>query len=250
MLAHFRSALLALVLGLVAVPAAAQSGQDFTIPGADVVGYAAGPVEASAAVLVVHDWFGLSDATRAVVDDLGQRGYRAFAVDLYHGKSATTHPEANTLMNSLQPERMAADLEAAVRYLSEGDRPVASVGFSMGGAPAMNAAYLVPGAVKAVANVYGGGSENVVARHEGQLPAPFLFVTGSDDVWPMDGLRTLLGEAGSDPGALEVHVFPGARHGYAQPLYAAGANLDADATAATWTVLHAFLARHLGHPIT
>ena len=63
--------------------------------------FVAGPADSSAGVLVVHDYFGISDATRESVEHLGSLGYRALAVDLYGGKSAGTHEEAIRLMQAL-----------------------------------------------------------------------------------------------------------------------------------------------------
>ena len=56
--------------------------------------FVAGPVDADAAVLIVHDYFGISDATKESVQRLGALGYRSVAVDLYGGKSATSHDGA------------------------------------------------------------------------------------------------------------------------------------------------------------
>ena len=51
--------------------------------------------------MVVHDYFGISDATKQSVERLGALGYRSVAVDLYGGKSATSHEGAVQLMQFL-----------------------------------------------------------------------------------------------------------------------------------------------------
>jgi len=56
--------------------------------------FVAGPADAKAAILIVHDYFGISDATKESVQRLGALGYRSVAVDLYGGKSATSHDGA------------------------------------------------------------------------------------------------------------------------------------------------------------
>jgi dienelactone hydrolase len=43
----------------------------------------------------------------------------------------------------------------------------------------------------------------------------------------------------------EIDVYPGADHGFTQPLYADGANLDPEATRMTWLLLEDFPGRHL-----
>lgn len=52
-----------------------------------------------------------------------------------------------------------------------------------------------------------------------------------------------LKRAHGDPAS---YVYPQARHGYVQPLYAGVGNLDPVATKATWEVLESFFARNLG----
>ncbi len=63
--------------------------------------FVAGPADAKAGALIVHDYFGISDATKQSVQRLGALGYRSVAVDLYGGKSATSNDEAAKLMRSL-----------------------------------------------------------------------------------------------------------------------------------------------------
>src|ERR1700721_1258240 len=75
--------------------------------GTEFRAFVAGPANAKAAVLVVHDYFGISDAAKQSVERLGTLGYRSGAVDLYGGKSATSHEEAVQLMQAL--DRKATD---------------------------------------------------------------------------------------------------------------------------------------------
>ena len=114
----------------------------------------------------------------------------------------------------------------------------------MGGNPAFKAARI--GNVRAAAVVYGGGMENLSDDELADLGFPLLLVTGSDDAWPMGTVQALLPRMNAVGSDLEVFVYPRARHGYAQPLYAGGDNLDPVATEATWEVLDSFFARNLG----
>jgi carboxymethylenebutenolidase len=75
--------------------------------------------------LVVHDYLGISDATKQSVEHLGALGYRTIAVDLYGGKSATSHEEAVKLMQSLG--RKATD-----RILQTGQAPGKAEEFRVG----------------------------------------------------------------------------------------------------------------------
>src|SRR5438270_867270 len=83
---------------------ASESGRFVTLThgdGKEFRAFIAGPANAKAGVLVVHDYFGISDATQQAVKHLAALGYRSLAVDLYAGKSATSHVEAVKLMQSL-----------------------------------------------------------------------------------------------------------------------------------------------------
>src|SRR6266478_7624583 len=62
--------------------------------GSELRAFVAGPSDANAAVLIVHDYLGITDATRQSVQRLGALGYRSLAVELYGGKSATSHEQA------------------------------------------------------------------------------------------------------------------------------------------------------------
>jgi|SRR6516162_6025841 carboxymethylenebutenolidase len=75
----------------------AEKGRFFTLKhndGSELRAFVAGPADANGAVLVVHDYLGISDATKQSVEHLGALGYRTIAFDLYGGKSATSHEEA------------------------------------------------------------------------------------------------------------------------------------------------------------
>lgn len=240
-----RSAIL--VVALSATPLAGQEPIEVPVAGgAPFTGLAAGAPDAGSAVLVVHDWFGVTGATRETVARLAGFGYRVLAVDLYGGESATTHDRAGELMGGLDPARTMAVLQAGLDALGAGRRPVAVLGFSMGGGPAMRIALAEPELVSAVAVVYGGGIEGAEVEAYRRLGGPVLAVTGSEDAWALDSalaLLTRLAEAGR---GLELYVIPGARHAYAQPLYAGGENYDPVATRSTWNVLDDFLARAIG----
>ena len=69
--------------------------------------FVAEPDDSHAAVVVVHDYFELSDATMKLLEHLGALGYRPVAVDLYDGRPATNYEEAVKLMQSL--DKKAAD---------------------------------------------------------------------------------------------------------------------------------------------
>lgn len=208
----------------------------------------AGSESATGAVLIVHDWFGVSDMVVEGVERLAGLGYRVAAVDLYHGRSATDHPGATELMGGLNPEQVEEDLGAAVAYLIEDRRTLAVLGFSMGGAPALRAALMSGERLRAVAAVYGGGLENVAGVQDLISSIPVLIVTGSDDAWPMASLRELWPLTDASATFPETLILRGARHGFAQPLYAGGDNYDEAATRRMWGAVEGLLADRMTAP--
>jgi carboxymethylenebutenolidase len=98
------------------------------------------------AVVVIHEWWGLNQQIRGVVDRLAKEGFITFAPDLYHGKLATDGASAAKLAGSLDWNRAAQDLKAAVGALGarEPGARVGIVGFCMGGAVALMGAAKLP----------------------------------------------------------------------------------------------------------
>src|SRR5580765_3225179 len=74
--------------------AAIKNGKFVTIRapgGVEFRSFASGPEDSKTGILVIHDFFGITPATKEAVEQLGALGYRTIAVDLYKGRSATTN---------------------------------------------------------------------------------------------------------------------------------------------------------------
>jgi carboxymethylenebutenolidase len=98
--------------------------------------------DALPAIVVVHDFYGLTDQIKLVTAQLAAAGFVAFAPDLYHGRVATTRDGAIALAQTIAWNRVAIELGLAVEALRDRSRgaPVAVCGFAMGGAAALVAA--------------------------------------------------------------------------------------------------------------
>jgi len=205
--------------------------------------YVAGPKDAPAAVVLVHDWFGVSPFYLQAADRLGQLGYRVVAVDLYGGRRATTHEQASALLGTVHDDLAARELDAAVRFSSEGGRKVAVFGFSMGVKHALSAA-LRNSSVRATVLWYGETVKDPdLLRH---LAGPALLVVGSHDgPSAADGASAFSKAADAAGVGAEVYVYPGADHAFAQPLFNQGETYDAVATKVTWQLTESFLSRRL-----
>jgi len=95
------------------------------------------------AVILIHEWNGLSDNIRQVADQFAAEGYVAFAVDMYHGRVGTTRDENMALMGEARADEtaMVANIDAATRWLRA--RPdvtgkIAVMGWCFGGGVALS----------------------------------------------------------------------------------------------------------------
>src|SRR6187399_2154732 len=106
--------------------------------GKSVNGYLAEPAQGAKApgMVVIQEWWGLTDQIKGVADKLAGAGYRALVPDLYRGKVAVEANEAEHLMTNLNfGDAAGQDIRGAVQYLkASGSRKTGVTGFCMGGA--------------------------------------------------------------------------------------------------------------------
>lgn len=213
--------------------------------GSEFRAFIAGPADAKAAVLIVHDYLGISAATKQSVQHLGALGYRSIAVDLYGGKSATRHEEAVKLMQSLDRKATDKILQAGLDYLKQPGRKVATIGFSMGGQESLNANLNDPEAVSATVIIYGSGFDKIDTKRIERLKSPVLAIAGSEDTDAVQAAINFFSRMKEAKRPYEMLVYPGADHGYAQPLFNEGKNYNPEAVHTTWVLVDDFLDSHL-----
>jgi carboxymethylenebutenolidase len=123
--------------------------------GKTLEGYLAEPAQAAKApgVVVIQEWWGLTEQIKGVADKLAKAGYRALVPDLYRGKKTLDAKEAEHLMNGLNfGDAAAQDVRGAVQHLkASGSAKSGVTGFCMGGALTLLSAVNVPEADALVA---------------------------------------------------------------------------------------------------
>lgn len=108
-------------------------------------GYLATPEgkEAKGAVILIHEWNGLSDRVRQVADAFAAEGYVALAADLYSGRTGSTRDENMVLVRETlaDPDEIIRNLDAAATFLKSRDDvngKVAAIGWCYGGGVALS----------------------------------------------------------------------------------------------------------------
>jgi carboxymethylenebutenolidase len=217
--------------------------------GGEFRAFVAGPPNAKAAVLLVHDYFGISDAIQQSVKHLATLGYRSLAIDLYGGKSATNHEEAERLMQSLDRRVTDKILQAGLDYLKQPGRKLATIGFSMGAQESLIANLNDPEAVSATVMIYGFGFDKTDIKRLETLKSSVLVIAGGEDTGATQAAINFLSTMKEAKRPCEMLIYPGADHGYAQPLFNEGKNYNPEAVRTTWVLVEDFLSNALSRGV-
>ncbi|MFQ6011226.1 MAG: dienelactone hydrolase family protein, partial [Nitrososphaerales archaeon] len=68
-------------------------------------------------IVMIHEWWGLSDQVKSMAHILAGEGYVVFAVDLFDGNVATTPQDARANIQNHPSDETVPKLRAAVGYL-------------------------------------------------------------------------------------------------------------------------------------
>jgi carboxymethylenebutenolidase len=197
-------------------------------------------------IVVIQEWWGLNDWVKDQARALAKEGYVALAVDLYHGKVATTQEDAHQLMMGLARDQGLRDLGGAVTFLKA--RPdvkkekIGAIGWCMGGGYALGLAVEEPSLAGVVA-YYGMPPTDPAAI--AKIKSPILGNYGAEDKGPApDQVKAFEAALKKEGKSIDVKIYEGAGHAFANPNnpwhgYREEAAKDA------WARTTAFLAAHL-----
>lgn len=184
-------------------------------------------------VVVIQEWWGLTDHIKEVANRFAQAGFAAIAPDLYYGEVATEPDEARKLRMALDWDKALAAIQQAVNVLVGHDKvspqKVGVTGFCMGGGLAWHAAAKLDH-VAATVPFYGGGPE-MTDQEVVQIKGPVLAIFGELDqgVSPevANGRAAQMDQAGVKH---ETIIYPNAQHAFfndTRPVYNEEAAQDA-----------------------
>jgi len=173
-------------------------------------------------LLLLQEIFGVNDHIQGVAEQFALAGFVVLAPDLFWrqqphvelGYEGAERARALTLMQAMQPAATLADLQASVAALRArpevGARRVGALGYCMGGRLAWLAASRC--GVDAAVAYYGGGIQNQLEL-AATITGPVQLHYGErDDHIPPDAVESVRAVLAGKPA--EVHVYPGAQHGF------------------------------------
>jgi carboxymethylenebutenolidase len=211
-------------------------------------GYLALPPSGSGpGVIVIQEWWGLTDHIADVTDRLAAEGFVALAPDLYGGRTAHDADEAGQLMSELPVDRSAQELGGAVDFLLSHEAvtssKVGAVGFCMGGGFVLLLAAQQGDRIGAAVPFYGVGP--AVPDAYAGITAPVQGHYGErDDFYPATDARAQAEQIAKESGApVEFHFYD-AGHAFHNDRNALGTYSAADAETA-WNRTVAFLKENL-----
>ena len=218
-------------------------GQAITLTtdqGESFEGYLAGNENATGAVLILHEWWGLMPHNRQWADRLAEAGYLSLAIDLYDGRLTDDAEQAGQWMREIDQQAADRKLIAAIDWLTRPQRRLAVYGCSFGGKQAMQASLLRPASIAATALAYCRMETD--AAKLSTLQGPVLAIYAQQErTWPQkqEDFEAAMQSAGQQTEACGYD----AAHGFTNP---SSPRYDAEADAAAWQALLDFLSRQIG----
>lgn len=202
------------------------------------------------AVLIVHQWTGLTDYEKMRARMLAELGYTVFAADIY-GKGIRPQPpaagqEAGKYKNDrkLYRERLNAALAVLQKDEHTDPQRLAAIGYCFGGTGVLELAR--SGATLKGVVSFHGGLDSPTPEDGKKIKARVLALHGADDPFvPAKDIAAFENEMKSASVDYKLVKYPGAVHAFTLKMAGndktKGAAYDADADAKSWEAMKNFL---------
>ncbi|MGH9397982.1 MAG: dienelactone hydrolase family protein [Terriglobia bacterium] len=198
------------------------------------------------ALVVIHEWWGLTPWVKQQTMKLAALGYVSLAVDLYRGQVTTEPSVAHQLARGVPHDRAMRDLQAAFNYLASqpnvDKNRIGDIGWCMGGGYSIELAEIEPHLAACVVNY---GALPADADTIQKIHAPVLENSGADDrgITPemVHRFEAAMKAAGKQA---NVKIYAGAAHAFENPDNKEGYRPEAARDA--WQRIVSFLAQTLG----
>jgi carboxymethylenebutenolidase len=200
----------------------------------------------SPAMIVIHEWWGLTPHIKDIANRFATRGYYAIAPDLYRGRLASTPEEAGKLAASVGTETSKSILDSIVHHLGTQKtvdaRKIGIIGYCFGGTHAFN---YVCESERISAGVLFYATKPVTEESKlAKIQAPLLIIYGDQDqrVNPETArqIEATLRKLGKN---VELKLYPGCGHAFFNDQNLHGYKPDAAKDA--WEKTLSFLQKYL-----
>jgi carboxymethylenebutenolidase len=210
----------------------------------NTIGYLAEPAAAGdyPGVIMIHEWWGLTENIKTKARQLASEGYTILAVDLFNGEIATTSERAIQLVFSLDQNRALENMRSAVVYLrtSEKINKVASIGWCFGGGQSLQ---LALSGERLDATVIYYGQPVTDESKLSSIKWPVLGIFGDKDtsipVSKVKEFSSILDKLGIKN---KIYIYPGVGHAFAIP---SNPNYAPKEAADAWEKTLVFLNKYL-----
>jgi len=205
------------------------------------------------AMLVIHQWTGLSDYEKRRSRMLAEMGYNVFAADIYGKGIRPQPPEAGKEAGKYKGDRTLyrARLTAALDLLKADERTdakkIAAIGYCFGGTGVLELAR--SGAeIAGVVSFHGGlDSAPGMTAAVGKIPAKVLVLHGADDPYaPTEQITAFQKELTDAKADWQMVFYSGAVHSFTQKEAGTdnskGAAYNEAADRRSWAAMQAFFA--------
>lgn len=177
--------------------------------------YVTGSQDAERGLLLVHEWWGLTEHLKVEADYWASRGFRVFAPDLYDGRIPRTSRAAARIMQAIDQPLANSKMGAVLDVMAQAGIQAFALGWCFGGGQVLQGGIAYPDRLQAIAIYYGRPElrESRLAR----LRSPVLGIWAVQDGWitpqRVESFAKALAKAGRE---YEFHHFD-AGHAFANP---------------------------------
>lgn len=203
-------------------------------------------------VLIVHEWWGLTDHPKQAADRLAKEGFAAFAVDMFGDGRTTDDPQqAGEWAGAIRrnPGQAIARLQAALDAIQDRDDVdtgrVAVIGYCFGGTVALEAARMGWEPLDAAVAFHAGLASGVPQADRHLKAAVQVHHGAADTLVPDADVAALQKELTESPVDWQLNIYSGAKHGFTNPDADArgmdGVGYDKAADERSWAAMLVFL---------
>lgn len=169
------------------------------------------------AIVMIHEWWGLTDNIKQMAEKLASHGYVVLAVDLYEGQIGNTADEARQLRTSFEQSQWTENMNTAVSYLEENHSPssLGSIGWCFGGTQSLNLA-LNNNNMDATVIYYGQLVTDTGELSKINWPVLGIFAELDNGIPPetVKEFEMSLEDVGIEN---DITIYPGVNHAFANP---------------------------------